>query len=109
MQIEEDFRDIKSHKYGFGLRYSLSKSAKRMEVLLLIAALACLVCWLIALNAKKNNSHLDYQSNSIKNRNVLSVIYLGCQIVRRKSEFSFELLKEAYFMLQNLILEASVC
>lgn len=109
MQIEEDFRDIKSHKYGFGLRYSLSKSAKRMEVLLLIAALACLVCWLIALSAKKNNLHLDYQSNTIKNRNVLSVMYLGCQIIRRHNEISFESLKEAYFMLQKRILEASLC
>jgi hypothetical protein len=108
MQIEEDFRDLKSHKYGFGLRYSLSNSAKRIEVLLLIAALACLVCWLISLNAKKNNHHLDYQSNTIKNRNVLSVIYLGCQIIRRNEEFSFEMLKEAYFMLQELIVEASL-
>jgi len=38
MQIEEEFRDTKSHRYGFGLRYSLSKVGKRLEVLLLIAA-----------------------------------------------------------------------
>jgi Transposase DDE domain len=108
MQIEEDFRDIKSHKYGFGLRYSMSNNARRIEVLLLIAALACLVCWLISLSAKKSNLHLDYQSNSIKNRNVLSVIYLGCQLIRRNEVFSFETIKEAYFSLQELIMEASL-
>lgn len=109
MQIEEDFRDIKSHKYGFGLRYSMSKSAQRIEVLLLIAALACLICWLISLSAKKAKLHLDYQSNSIKHRNVLSVIYLGCQLIRRNEEFSFESIREAYFSLQELIMEASLC
>lgn len=109
MQIEEDFRDMKSHQFGFGLRYSLSNSAKRIEVLLLLAALACLFCWLISLSAKKNNTHLDYQSNSIKTRNVLSVIYLGCQMVRKRENIVFKDIKEAYFMMQTLILEASLC
>jgi hypothetical protein len=109
MQIEEDFRDIKSHKYGFGLRYSMSNSARRIEVLLLIAALACLICWLISLSAKKTKLHLDYQSNSIKDRNVLSVIYLGCQLVRRNEIFSFQAIRESYFSLQQLIMEASLC
>lgn len=108
MQIEEDFRDIKSHQFGFGLRYSLTNCAKRIEVLLLIAALTCLICWLISLDARKKNLHLDYQSNSIKDRNVLSVTYLGCQIIRRKETFTLELLKEAFMIMQNLISEASL-
>lgn len=109
MQIEEDFRDIKSHKYGFGLRYSLSNSAKRLEVLLLIASLACLTCWLVSLNAIKDDTHLDYQSNSIKHRNVLSVIFLGCQLIRRKVKFTFSEIKEAYYMLLEQIMEVSLC
>lgn len=109
MQIEEDFRDIKSHKFGFGLRYSLSKSAKRIEVLLLIAALACLTCWLISISAMKNNLHLSFQSNTIKDRNVLSVIYLGCQLIRRKFTFTFEEIKEAYHIFCSQIKEASLC
>lgn len=109
MQIEEDFRDLKSHKYGFALRYSMSNNAKRLEVLLLIAALACLICWLISLSAKKRNKHLDYQSNTIKNRNVLSVIYLGCQLIRRKEIFTFESIRDSYYSLQALISEASLC
>ena len=109
MQIEEDFRDIKSHRYGFSLRYSLSNNIKRLEVLLLIAALACFVCWLVSLSAKRKNLHLDYQSNSIKHRNVLSVIYLGCQLIRRNEEFSLAELKEAYQVIQSLALKAFLC
>jgi len=106
MQIEEDFRDIKSHRYGFGLRYSLTNQAKRLEVLLLIAALACLICWLISLSAMKKRLHYDYQSNSIKTRNVLSTIYLACQLVRRNASFTFEEINDAYVALQNQIMDA---
>jgi len=40
MQIEETLRDGKSHRFGFGLRYARSNSAQRIEVLLLLVALA---------------------------------------------------------------------
>lgn len=109
MQIEEDFRDIKSHRYGFGLRYSLTNQAKRLEVLLLIAALACLICWLMSLSAIKKRLHYDYQSNSIKTRKVLSNIYLACQLVRRNASFNLEEIKDAYILLQSLITRASSC
>lgn len=88
MQIEEDFRDTKSHQYGFGLRYSLTNQAKRLEILLLIATLASIVSWLIALSAHRKKLQLDYQSNSIKNRTVLSITYLACQLVRKKIIFT---------------------
>jgi hypothetical protein len=42
MQIEETFRDMKSHRWGLGLRYCRCRTAKRLQVLLLIAALATL-------------------------------------------------------------------
>lgn len=109
MHIEEDFRDIKSHRYGFGLRYSLTNQAKRLEVLLLIAALACLICWLISLSARKKNLHYDYQSNSIKSRNVLSCIYLGCQLVRRNASFDLEEIYDAFDTLQKLVREVTLC
>jgi hypothetical protein len=87
MQIEEDFRDTKSHQYGFGLRYSLTNCAKRIAILLLIAVLASLVCWLVTLSAQRKNLHIDYQSNSIRHRTVLSVTYLACQLIRKKIFF----------------------
>lgn len=109
MQIEEDFRDTKSHQYGFGLRYCQSYHGKRIEVLLLIAALASLVCWLIALAAQKENMHRDYQANTITHRNVLSVIYLACQLVRRKVKFKEKALMDALHQLHLLIQENDLC
>jgi hypothetical protein len=88
MQIEEDFRDTKSHRYGFALRYSLTNRRERLEILLLIATLACFACWLIALSAQRKKLQYDFQSNSIKNRTVLSVTYLACRLVQKKVEFT---------------------
>lgn len=48
MQIEEDFRDSKSHQFGFGLRYSRTDDAERLQILLLFAMLAMFACWLVA-------------------------------------------------------------
>lgn len=88
MQIEEEFRDTKSSRYGHGLRYSLTNDAKRIEILLLIATLTCFSSWLIALSAQRKNLHYDYQSNSIKNRTVLSITYLASQVTRKKVYFT---------------------
>src|SRR4051812_30370335 len=49
MQIEETFRDTKSHRYGFGLRYARCSQPRRLEVLLLIAALATSLLWLVGM------------------------------------------------------------
>ena len=82
MEVEEEFRDLKSHRYGFGMKNSGTKSSSRLEMLLLIAALASLTCWLTALNLKKNNSHMKFQANTIKKHNVLSVQFLACEAFR---------------------------
>lgn len=102
MQIEEEFRDLKSHQYGFGLRYCQSNRIERINVLLLIAALACFLCWIIAIAAKNEKKHHDFQANSIKDRDVLSNIYLACQIVRRGMHFSKRALTLALNCLQSL-------
>jgi hypothetical protein len=93
MQIEEEFRDTKSPRYGHGLRYSLTNDAKRIEILLLIGTLTCFACWLIALSAQRKGLQYDYQSNSIKTRTVLSITYLATQVTR----------KEVYFTKQELL------
>jgi hypothetical protein len=49
MQIEQSFRDLKSGRYGCALRYSLTRTATRMQVLLLLHALASFVAWLYGL------------------------------------------------------------
>ncbi len=103
MQIEEEFRDTKSHRYGFGLRYSLSTIGKRLEVLLLIATLATFVCWLVALSAYQKKRQLDYQSNSIKTGGVLSVVYLACRLIYKKEIFKKNELLASLRQLQNIV------
>lgn len=49
MQIELSFRDLKSHRYGQGFEDSLTRTGKRIEVLLLIHALAAFASWLAGL------------------------------------------------------------
>lgn len=52
MQIELSFRDLKSHRYGQGFEDSLTRSGKRIEILLLVNALAAFACWLAGMAAE---------------------------------------------------------
>jgi hypothetical protein len=49
MQIELSFRDLKSHRYGQGFEDSLTRGGKRIEILLLVNALAAFASWLAGL------------------------------------------------------------
>lgn len=80
MQIEEAFRDLKSHRYGFSFRDCLTRKRYRLENLLLIGALAAMVAWLVGKIAEMKNMHRQFQANTTRTRNVLSTIYLGCEV-----------------------------
>jgi len=54
MQIEQSFRDLKSHRYGVGFEDSLTRTRERLAVLLLILALATFVAWMIARTAHRD-------------------------------------------------------
>lgn len=81
MQIEESFRDTKSHRIGFSINESLTRHQQRLEVLLLIGALATFNTWLIGLLTELKQWHLQYQSNSNKTKRVLSTFFIGCQVI----------------------------
>jgi hypothetical protein len=51
MQIEQSFRDLKSHRYGCAFEDTLTRTPERLEMLLLIHALASLAAWLAGLAA----------------------------------------------------------
>lgn len=51
MQIEEGFRDLKSHRFGMGFEDSQTRKAERLQMLLLIHALAQWVMWIVGLAA----------------------------------------------------------
>lgn len=77
MQIEQNFRDEKSERFGFGLRASYSRSAGRMRGLSLLATLSTIVLWLVGYEAENKGLHLRYQANSIKSRRVISYLTLA--------------------------------
>lgn len=82
MQIEQNFRDEKSERFGFGLRASYSRSAGRVLVLSLLATLSTIVLWLIGYHAENQGLHLRYQANSIKTRRVISYLTLAENVLR---------------------------
>lgn len=84
MQIEQNFRDLKSSAYGFSFEQAYSKSIERIQILLMIAMVATLIAYLTGFAAEQNQWHLQFQANTIKNRRVLSLFYLGCQIIKKK-------------------------
>lgn len=85
MQIEEAFRDLKSERYGLGFSASQTRTPHRLAILLLIGALALFVLWLVGHVAVHRRLQFGYQSNTTKTRAVLSIVYLGRQIMRRAS------------------------
>lgn len=82
MQIEQNFRDEKSERFGFGLRASYSHSAERLLVLSLLATLSTIVLWLIGYHAESKGLHLRYQANSVKSRRVISYLTLAENVLR---------------------------
>ena len=49
MQIEEAFRDLKSHRYGVAFEDSLTRRCERLAVLLVLHTLAAFAAWLMSL------------------------------------------------------------
>lgn len=81
MQIEEGFRDVKSHRFGLSLRYHRTASVERLQVLLLIATLALMVLWLLGMAVILLKKHYQFQANTVRHKKVLSVIFIGLQMV----------------------------
>ena len=104
MQIEETLRDNKSHRFGFGLRYARSRSALRLQVLLLLVALATLVFWLVGLAGHASDLARGLQANTIRHRAVLSTPFVGrVLILRRLALFTQAAVEHALVDLRSLI------
>jgi hypothetical protein len=82
MQIEETFRDSKSHRFGWSLEDVQSKSAARLSALLLIAALGMLIVHTAGLAAYAKGLHRKMQANTIRHRAVLSIFTVGNYTLR---------------------------
>ncbi len=85
MQIEEGFRDVKSLRFGFAFDLHRTRCPRRIEILLLIAALACYALYLAGLQAKTTGRSYRFQSNSVRQKTVLSLWRIGLEYLRRSA------------------------
>ena len=81
MQIEEAFRDLKSTRFGLALEHHLTQHVERLQVLLLIAALALRVAWVIGKATELTGQQWHYQANTVRRRTVLSTIFIGFTVI----------------------------
>lgn len=81
MQIEQNFRDIKSENYGLGYSRNRSSTKDRIDVLYLTATLLTSFLWWIGAAAEAKKQHYSYQANTIKNKRVISLVNLGRMIL----------------------------
>jgi hypothetical protein len=79
MQIEQSFRDLKSHRFGCAFEDTLTRTSPRLEMLLLIHALAALAAWLAGLAAiSANVAHWLKPGPSAR----YSVLWMGWAMLR---------------------------
>ena len=104
MRIEENFRDTKCTRYGFGLKESRSRSTERMKVLLLIAAIATFACWLAALFTRLYGDAASYQAHSSKFISVLSSVYLGREALKKE----FKITKKQFISILRILFDINI-
>lgn len=78
MQIEESFRDAKNPRFGIGLSDARCRTAKRLDVQMLLAALATATAFVIGKELEKRGEQRGFQANTRQAR-VLSLVRLGLE------------------------------
>ena len=84
MQIEQWFRDTKSPRFGWALRFTRCSSRLRMEVLLMIASVSTLEVLLAGLTAEQYGVQRGLQASSRTHRRWLSLFTLGVLALKQR-------------------------
>jgi hypothetical protein len=111
MQIELGFRDLKSHRYGQAFEDSLTRTRERIEILLLLHALAIFASWLAGMVAEAEHCQDKLNPYPAKRR-LYSLIRLGWEaLARRWLTRPAQMMLDALHTLspeamQNMVLEA---
>lgn len=84
MQIEESFPDLKSHRFGMGLKDTRSRSKGRLDNLLLIAALTHFILCMLGSVAEKDGWHKQFIANTVSLRRVISQVFLAKRLWQKK-------------------------
>ena len=82
MQIEESFRDMKSHRFELALETHNTSIKRRMTILILLTTLAYLVSVMTGLTVYLADKHRRYQANTIRHKKVLSFHFLGLRVFK---------------------------
>jgi len=103
MQIEEEFRDMKSKQYGLGFGQNKTFQLNRMKILVFLGSFANIILTIIGLIVFTKNEHKHYQANTVKKRRVLSFQTLGLRsIMSKRFKANLNHLKLAVVELKNL-------
>ena len=84
IQIEEGFRDMKSRRFGQGFSYNKTTAQNRLSLLVLLTTLAHWFLMILGMMAKLDNKHRQYQANSLKTGNILSLQFIGQRVAADK-------------------------
>src|SRR5690606_33452506 len=82
MQIEQNFRDTKSTRVGIGIARQHDTRLARARNLLLIAALACFILWLIGTLAKERQWDREIRVNSGSQQADYSILTLARLVIK---------------------------
>jgi len=85
MQIEQNYRDAKNHRWGWSLADSQS-GLERLEVLLLLASLGATIVQSVGRAAEMRQLHPRFQANTVRKRRVLSLFVLGGLLLKPKHQ-----------------------
>lgn len=109
MQIEETFRDMKSHRYGWSLEDIRCRTAARVDVVLLVAALAAVAMHIIGLAARQLGLDRNFQANTQRKRAVFSTFFLAKLIIssRHHASILYSNLRAALSCLHRLLAQAA--
>ena len=84
MQIEEEFRDMKSSTFGLGFEQSQTKQLARLKIIILLTTLASLLLLLIGLSVIHSKAHYKYQANTTRSKRVLSFQFIARRAIQDK-------------------------
>jgi hypothetical protein len=110
MQIEEEFRDMKSGAFGLGFEQSQSKKLRRLKIIILLVTLASLLLIIIGLSAIASNAHHRYQANTTRKKRVLSFQFVARRAIKDKhfklsSECFMGFLSSVSFRARSMIID----
>ncbi|WP_078059501.1 transposase [Xanthomonas massiliensis] len=82
IQIEDSFRDLKSHRHGASFEDGLTRRGQRLTILLMLNTLASFACWLAGM-ADEQSSHVAWLAPCKTSRKLYSTLRIGREALLR--------------------------